>query len=201
MIRRRRKQYQKKRKKRTRTPSPIAYTSLIKDALRYAVVVSFLGSDRIYNPRGGGGRIVYLDGPQGEATAFFLRHVPAEQLEPINADRGACNGVEAASGLSATHADIFDRLASLRGERAHVVWLDLEVTRAPNAGLAQACRVAHTLHLTLATRRRGGVAAVQREARQQLAHFGMRILSVSVYAGRRGPQTQMVHLIAEHRRR
>lgn len=126
--------------------SKAGYTTPYKDDMRHDVANTFLREPHLTS-------LVYLEGPEAEATELFLsRGIPASRLVPVNYDGAVARAIRGATGVRAQHADIFDFVQRLKLGPRHVVWLDLEKKTVDPDALARACASAHTVHLTLACR-------------------------------------------------
>lgn len=105
-------------------------------------------------------RIVYLDGPEAEATRFFLsKGVDAPHLEPVNHDRAACKRILAETGVRATHDDIFHAVS--RARSSVLVWLDLETRAVSDEAFASVAARANGLMIDVPCRQTTSARALR----------------------------------------
>lgn len=170
-----------------------AYTTPSKNLVRAAVVESWRK-----HGGGGGGCLFYLDGPDAEATHYFLRNgVDAKHLRPVNRDAKAADRIWRASGVRAMCRDIFDLFAGLRAEQVrprHAAWLDLEQNDVSPEALAEVTRRCAFVHLTLSCRAEKPDAVIRR-AGGRLEEAGMIADFKCAYRGRDGVHF-MAHAVA-----
>ena len=167
--------------------APRTYTTPHKEALREQVL-------RTYRH---GGLLVYTEGPEAEATDFFLHEgkLPKRCLVPVNHDAWACAAIRARTEVRAVHECIFELVKRMRKGRQHVVWLDLETNKASVEDVRAACAVAHTVHLTLTCRAEDPYKVTAR-ADRLLRTAGKRTGFTARYRGVSGI-SNMVHAVGE----
>lgn len=169
------------------------YTTLTKNLIRGMVAQTWKDTSKDGRKKG---KIIYLDGPRGEATNYFIEQAELSKADlcPVNRDVADAARIREVTDMRVLNKDIFELHKLINADARHVLWLDLEqniVSIDELKKIAQTCAV---LHLTLSCRAEQPFDVCKRAEKYMLA-CGFRVQLSCKYRGRTG-NAFMAHIVA-----
>lgn len=169
------------------------YTTTTKNLIRGMVAQTWKDTSKDGHKKG---KIIYLDGPRGEATTYFLEQAEVSKgdLCPVNRDASDAARIREVTDVWVLKKDIFELHKLLNADARHILWLDLEQNTVSIDELKKIAQTCAVLHLTLSCRAEQPFDVCKRAEKYVLA-CGFRVHLSCKYRGRTG-SAFMAHIVA-----